>query len=214
MGTNRLRCSSLTNSILPTFIRRDASTCRLQTHEGTSEMEKALEETGVSAEKVAFKEKWVFAKKVSFEEKGVSTEKVRGSLTSDGNTRRWSRGFSEGYTPKGIRLRVANSHIGNHLEDDFTPLETFEGFPCAYPELVPRLLQRLNDTVKAATEVVGCYGGCHISSSSILLTFIARDALTYRLQTREGTSEMERAFEEKGVSTEKVAFEEKRVSQR
>ncbi|GJZ65549.1 hypothetical protein Tco_0622245 [Tanacetum coccineum] len=46
-----LTSSSLTNSILPTFIGRDASTCKLQTRGGTSEMERAFEEKGVFEEK-------------------------------------------------------------------------------------------------------------------------------------------------------------------
>ncbi|GKC94273.1 hypothetical protein Tco_1159715 [Tanacetum coccineum] len=40
--------------------------------------------------------------------------------------------FSEGHTPKGVGLRVADSHTGNHRKDDFMPLETFGGFPKAY----------------------------------------------------------------------------------
>ncbi|GKE72678.1 hypothetical protein Tco_1534719 [Tanacetum coccineum] len=67
-------------SILLTFIARDALTYRLQTREGTSEMERAFEEKGVSAEKVAFEEKGVSAEKVAFEEKGIFAEKVGGSL--------------------------------------------------------------------------------------------------------------------------------------
>ncbi|GKD49551.1 hypothetical protein Tco_1278527 [Tanacetum coccineum] len=39
---------------------------------------------------------------------------------------------AEGHTPKGVGLRVADSHTGNHPEDDFTPPETFEGFPSAF----------------------------------------------------------------------------------
>ncbi|GJU32876.1 hypothetical protein Tco_1176465 [Tanacetum coccineum] len=34
------------------------------------------------------------------------------------------RNFVEGLTSKGQSLRVADSHTGNHPEDDFTPLET------------------------------------------------------------------------------------------
>ncbi|GJV68133.1 hypothetical protein Tco_1483642 [Tanacetum coccineum] len=37
--------------------------------------------------------------------------------------------FSEGHTLKGVGLRVADSHTGNHRKDGFTPLETFGGFP-------------------------------------------------------------------------------------
>ncbi|GJY86176.1 hypothetical protein Tco_0500202 [Tanacetum coccineum] len=36
--------------------------------------------------------------------------------------------FFEGHTLKGVGLCVADSHTGNHREDDFTPPETFEGF--------------------------------------------------------------------------------------
>ncbi|GKE72299.1 hypothetical protein Tco_1534340 [Tanacetum coccineum] len=36
------------------------------------------------------------------------------------------------HTPKGVGFRVADSHTGNHPEDDFTPPETFEGFPSAF----------------------------------------------------------------------------------
>ncbi|GKE01378.1 hypothetical protein Tco_1389361, partial [Tanacetum coccineum] len=39
---------------------------------------------------------------------------------------------AEGHTPKGVGLRVADSHTGNHRKDDFTPPETFEGFPSAF----------------------------------------------------------------------------------
>ncbi|GKE21624.1 hypothetical protein Tco_1433136, partial [Tanacetum coccineum] len=41
-------------------------------------------------------------------------------------------GTKEGHTPKGVGLRVADSHIVNHREDDFMPSETFEGFPSAF----------------------------------------------------------------------------------
>ncbi|GKC68630.1 hypothetical protein Tco_1101228 [Tanacetum coccineum] len=34
----------------------------------------------------------------------------------------------EGHTAKGVGLRVTNSHIGNHREDDFTLLETIRRF--------------------------------------------------------------------------------------
>ncbi|GKE65642.1 hypothetical protein Tco_1519803 [Tanacetum coccineum] len=37
--------------------------------------------------------------------------------------------FVEDLTTKGVGLRVANSHIGNHREDGFTPLETIRRFP-------------------------------------------------------------------------------------
>ncbi|GKC08752.1 hypothetical protein Tco_1000362, partial [Tanacetum coccineum] len=47
--------------------------------------------------------------------------------------------FFEGHTLKGVGLRVADSHTGDAL-----------------------LLQRFHAVVKAATEVDGCYGGCHI----------------------------------------------------
>ncbi|GKA63537.1 hypothetical protein Tco_0763143 [Tanacetum coccineum] len=40
--------------------------------------------------------------------------------------------FFERHTPKGVGLRVADSHTGNHREDDFTPPETFKGFPSAF----------------------------------------------------------------------------------
>ncbi|GJU92148.1 hypothetical protein Tco_1304571 [Tanacetum coccineum] len=40
--------------------------------------------------------------------------------------------FPCGHTPKGVGLRVADSHTGNHPEDDFTPPKTFEGFPSAF----------------------------------------------------------------------------------
>ncbi|GJX99454.1 hypothetical protein Tco_0356473 [Tanacetum coccineum] len=40
--------------------------------------------------------------------------------------------FFEGHTPKGVGLRVADFHIGNHREDDFMTSETFEGFPSAF----------------------------------------------------------------------------------
>ncbi|GJX04566.1 reverse transcriptase domain-containing protein [Tanacetum coccineum] len=36
--------------------------------------------------------------------------------------------FVEDLTVKGVGLRVADSHIGNHREDDFTPLETIRRF--------------------------------------------------------------------------------------
>ncbi|GJY91701.1 hypothetical protein Tco_0507483 [Tanacetum coccineum] len=35
--------------------------------------------------------------------------------------------FSEGHTPKGVGLRVADSLTGNNCKDDFMPLETFRG---------------------------------------------------------------------------------------
>ncbi|GJU04926.1 zf-CCHC domain-containing protein [Tanacetum coccineum] len=38
------------------------------------------------------------------------------------------RCFVEGHTAKGVELRVADSHTGNHHEDDFTPLETIRRF--------------------------------------------------------------------------------------
>ncbi|GJW48720.1 hypothetical protein Tco_0080366 [Tanacetum coccineum] len=40
--------------------------------------------------------------------------------------------FIEGHTPKGVGLCVADSHTGNHREDDFTPPETFKGFLSAF----------------------------------------------------------------------------------
>ncbi|GKA64493.1 hypothetical protein Tco_0764200 [Tanacetum coccineum] len=40
--------------------------------------------------------------------------------------------FFEGHTPKGVGLRVVDSNTGNHREDDFTPPETFKGFPSAF----------------------------------------------------------------------------------
>nr|GEU54980.1 hypothetical protein [Tanacetum cinerariifolium] len=36
--------------------------------------------------------------------------------------------FIEGHTAKGVGLRVADSHIGNHHEDDFMPVETIQRF--------------------------------------------------------------------------------------
>ncbi|GJW84321.1 hypothetical protein Tco_0157466 [Tanacetum coccineum] len=36
--------------------------------------------------------------------------------------------FIEWGTAKNVSLRVANSHIGNHRGDDFTPLETIQRF--------------------------------------------------------------------------------------
>ncbi|GKA35911.1 hypothetical protein Tco_0722402 [Tanacetum coccineum] len=36
--------------------------------------------------------------------------------------------FIEGHTAKGVGLRVADSHTGNHHENDFTPLETIQRF--------------------------------------------------------------------------------------
>ncbi|GJU10811.1 hypothetical protein Tco_1133207 [Tanacetum coccineum] len=33
---------------------------------------------------------------------------------------------------RGVGLRVADSYTGNNREDDFTPLETFRGFPSAF----------------------------------------------------------------------------------
>ncbi|GJS58045.1 hypothetical protein Tco_0652829 [Tanacetum coccineum] len=62
------------------FIGRDALTYRLQTREGTLEMETTFEEKGVSTEKVTFEEKEVSVEKVAFEEKGISAKKVGGSL--------------------------------------------------------------------------------------------------------------------------------------
>ncbi|GKE22496.1 hypothetical protein Tco_1434008, partial [Tanacetum coccineum] len=36
--------------------------------------------------------------------------------------------FRQRLTAKGMGFRVADSHIGNHREDDFTPLETIRRF--------------------------------------------------------------------------------------
>ncbi|GJV08974.1 hypothetical protein Tco_1346630 [Tanacetum coccineum] len=36
--------------------------------------------------------------------------------------------FIKGHTAKGVGLRVADSHTGNHREDDFTPPETIRRF--------------------------------------------------------------------------------------
>ncbi|GKC37532.1 retrovirus-related pol polyprotein from transposon TNT 1-94 [Tanacetum coccineum] len=44
----------------------------------------------------------------------------------------YTKYFFEGHTPKGVGLRVADSHTGNHREDDLTPLKTFGGFPSAF----------------------------------------------------------------------------------
>ncbi|GKE46706.1 hypothetical protein Tco_1477964 [Tanacetum coccineum] len=44
---------------------------------------------------------------------------------------------AEGHTPKGTGLRVVDSHTGNHRGDDFTPLETFRGFSCAFGMYIP-----------------------------------------------------------------------------
>ncbi|GJS38722.1 hypothetical protein Tco_0563765 [Tanacetum coccineum] len=73
---------------------------------------------------------------------------------------------------KGVGLRVADSHTGNHGEDDFTPLETFrETYVriCDAPShiyiyealYVSRLLQRLQQRLQAATKVVGYCEGCN-----------------------------------------------------
>ncbi|GJS22813.1 hypothetical protein Tco_0451445 [Tanacetum coccineum] len=74
----------------------------------------------------------------------------------------------------------------------------------------------LHAIVKAATELDVCYEGCHIGYCEgyntakkevvveVMAEIIGRDASTCKLQTRRGTSEMERAFEEKGVFEEKV----------
>ncbi|GKB39842.1 hypothetical protein Tco_0884784 [Tanacetum coccineum] len=87
------------------FIGRYNLTYRIQTRGGASEME------------TTFKEKGVFAKKLALEEKGVSAEKVT-----------FEEIFSEEHTPKGVGLRVADSH----RDDDFTSLETFEGLPSSF----------------------------------------------------------------------------------
>ncbi|GJY95728.1 hypothetical protein Tco_0512089 [Tanacetum coccineum] len=42
--------------------------------------------------------------------------------------------FVEGLTAKGLGLRVADSHTGNHLEDSFTPLETIQSYVPAWFE--------------------------------------------------------------------------------
>ncbi|GKC70197.1 hypothetical protein Tco_1116080 [Tanacetum coccineum] len=36
--------------------------------------------------------------------------------------------FIKGHTTNGVELHVADSHTGNHREDDFTPLETIQSF--------------------------------------------------------------------------------------
>ncbi|GKC63353.1 hypothetical protein Tco_1095951, partial [Tanacetum coccineum] len=40
--------------------------------------------------------------------------------------------FVEDLTAKGVGLRVADSHTGNHREDGFTPLETIRRFLCIF----------------------------------------------------------------------------------
>ncbi|GKD30682.1 hypothetical protein Tco_1241460, partial [Tanacetum coccineum] len=93
--------------------------------------------------------------------------------------------FFEGHTPKGVGLRVADSHTGNHREDDFMPPETFEGFPSAFGMLqegllaIRRLPHRLQAIVKAATSLAGCYKGCCEGCSKTL--WLMR-RMPYRLQ--------------------------------
>ncbi|GKF24347.1 hypothetical protein Tco_0076669, partial [Tanacetum coccineum] len=44
--------------------------------------------------------------------------------TEDDEEIRMNPSFIKGHTVKGVRLRVADSHTGNHQRDDFTSLET------------------------------------------------------------------------------------------
>ncbi|GJS53468.1 hypothetical protein Tco_0626830 [Tanacetum coccineum] len=77
--------------------------------------------------------------------------------------------FSEGRTPKDVGLRVADSHIGNHRKDDFTPLETFRGFPSAFGVTVKAITghtgscESCHTAKKVEMELAGSYGGWHIS---------------------------------------------------
>nr|GEY17010.1 putative ribonuclease H-like domain-containing protein [Tanacetum cinerariifolium] len=66
----------------------------------------------------------------------------RGSLLNSTEVRLW-------HTPKGVGLRVADSHTGNHLEDDFTSLETFGG----------KIMRDCSLTPYAATAVASCFEG-------------------------------------------------------
>ncbi|GKD55284.1 hypothetical protein Tco_1288671 [Tanacetum coccineum] len=75
----------------------------------------------------------------AFEEKGVFEEKEVLSKLNRGRRRRLHplgeyviTLYTNGHTPKGVGLRVVDSHTGNHREDDFTPLETFRGFLSAF----------------------------------------------------------------------------------
>ncbi|GJR83129.1 retrovirus-related pol polyprotein from transposon TNT 1-94 [Tanacetum coccineum] len=114
---------------------------------------------------------------------GPSTGPATG-LRGEGGLLQTQQSFSEGHTPKGVGLRMEDSHTGNHREDDFTPLETFGGKimgdrsltpyirkgcplslmhgPCSPCSKRSRLQRRLLAAAEAATEVVGCCEGCHI----------------------------------------------------
>ncbi|GJX08172.1 hypothetical protein Tco_0196104 [Tanacetum coccineum] len=48
--------------------------------------------------------------------------------TEDDEEIRMNPSFIEGHTAKGVRLRVADSHTGNHHRDDFKSLETIRRF--------------------------------------------------------------------------------------
>ncbi|GKA26576.1 hypothetical protein Tco_0712685 [Tanacetum coccineum] len=134
------------------LLGRDASTCMLQTRGGTLEIKRAFEEKGVSTKKVAFKKKGVFAETggqrrmihplggyiITLYTNGKLRTRVTVTLVGGAeasfivNCLYLCPSFFKGHTPKGIGLRVADSHTGNHREDDFTPPETFKGFPCAF----------------------------------------------------------------------------------
>ncbi|GJX10583.1 hypothetical protein Tco_0200442 [Tanacetum coccineum] len=126
MGTTRLRWSCLTSLVLPTFI--------------ASKEKGASEEKGVSEENEAFEEKGFELDRgrrrrlhplgeyvITLYKNGKLRTKVTVALVSGAEGT-----FFEGHTPKGVGLRVADSHTGNHLKDDFTPLETFGGFSSAF----------------------------------------------------------------------------------
>nr|GEU30692.1 hypothetical protein [Tanacetum cinerariifolium] len=64
-----------------------------------------------------------------------------------------------GHTPKGVGLCVADSHTGNHRDDDFTPSKTFEGFPSAFGMWISKamLCDRVEETMKCLSkEVASC----------------------------------------------------------
>ncbi|GJY18177.1 hypothetical protein Tco_0389668 [Tanacetum coccineum] len=128
-------------------IVKEASTCKLQTHRGTPRdggrtfvsggkvgvfeddgcggfEEVGMAWCGLREERKKALVVWLLCRKIDgmgFYEEGQRLRGGRPKASGEG------QGFFKGHTPKGIGLRVADSHTGNHREDDFTPPETFGG---------------------------------------------------------------------------------------
>nr|GEU32747.1 putative reverse transcriptase domain-containing protein [Tanacetum cinerariifolium] len=166
--------SCLTNSVLPTFISRDALTLRLREGAFYEAFDRAFD----GAFYKAFEEK-----AEGLRREGRRDSRRRPGVFFELNTGRKRRLhplgeyiitlYTNGHTPKGIGLRVADSHTDNHREDDFMPLKTFEAEAMFYDRVEETLmyyvnrnyallLQMLHDVVKAATRLAGSYEGYHI----------------------------------------------------